>query len=132
MGAYVLKQQTIIDKIYKNTYTCQGPWRISKLKVLWSWGNDHLIKFHLIEFVFFSVDRKFHNQLTKFFETFHLIKKFDQLPKKNLRILAVDRNFNNVILSYFKLSINCQKITCKFWQLIKTFKLIELVLMANF
>jgi hypothetical protein len=80
----------------------------------------------------FSVDRKCHNQLTEFFETFQLIEKFDELPKKNLRILAVDRNFNYVILSYFKLSINCQKITCKFWQLIKTFKLIELVLMANF
>jgi hypothetical protein len=41
----------------------------------------------------FSVDRKFHFQLIKFFETFQLIEKFDQLPKKNLRILAVDRNF---------------------------------------
>jgi hypothetical protein len=78
----------------------------------------------------FSVDQKFHNQLTEFFETFQLIKKFDQLPKKNLQILAVDQNFNNVILSYFKLLINCRKIACKFWQLIKTFKLIELVLMA--
>jgi hypothetical protein len=29
------------------------------------------------------VDRNFHNQLTKFFESFQLIKKFDQLPKKN-------------------------------------------------
>ena len=41
----------------------------------------------------FSVDRKFHNQLTKFVETFQLMEKFNQLPKKNLRILAVDRNF---------------------------------------
>jgi hypothetical protein len=38
----------------------------------------------------FSVDQKFHFQLIEFFETFQLIKKFDQLPKKNLRILAVD------------------------------------------
>jgi hypothetical protein len=37
-----------------------------------------------------SVDQNFHNQLTKIFEAFQLIKKFDQLPKKNLRILAVD------------------------------------------
>ena len=44
-----------------------------------------------------SVDRNFHNKLTKIFEAFQLIKKFDQLPKKNLQILAVDRNFNNVI-----------------------------------
>ncbi len=41
----------------------------------------------------FSVDQKFHFQLIKFFETFHLIKKFDQVPKKSLRILAVDQKF---------------------------------------
>jgi hypothetical protein len=41
----------------------------------------------------FSVDQKFHNQLIKFFETFQLIKKFDQVPKNNLRILAVDQKF---------------------------------------
>ncbi len=40
-----------------------------------------------------SVDRNFHNQLTEFFETFQLIKKFDQLPKNNLQILAVDQKF---------------------------------------
>ncbi len=48
----------------------------------------------------FSVDRNFHNQLTKILDAFQLIKKFDQLPKKNLRILAVDQNFNNGILSF--------------------------------
>ncbi len=69
----------------------------------------------------FLVDRKFHTQLIEFFETFQLIKKFDQVPKNNLQILAVDQNFNNVILSYFKLSIKCQKITCKFFHLIKSF-----------
>ena len=58
-----------------------------------------------------SVDRKFHFHLIKFFETFHLIKSFnnafdqmpkklsldqiinktfDQLPKNNGRILALD------------------------------------------
>jgi hypothetical protein len=41
----------------------------------------------------FSVDRNFHNQLIKFFETSQLIEKFDQVPKNNLRILAVDRKF---------------------------------------
>ncbi len=30
-----------------------------------------------------SVDQNFHNQLTKFFDAFQLIEKFDQLPKKN-------------------------------------------------
>jgi hypothetical protein len=38
----------------------------------------------------FSVDRNFHNQLTKIFDAFQLIKKFNQLPKNNLQILAVD------------------------------------------
>jgi hypothetical protein len=41
----------------------------------------------------FSVDQKFQYPLIKFFETFQLIEKFDQLPKQNLRILAVDQNF---------------------------------------
>ena len=41
----------------------------------------------------FSVDQNFHNQLTKIFDAFQLIEKFDQLPKKNGRILAVDRKF---------------------------------------
>jgi hypothetical protein len=41
----------------------------------------------------FSVDRKFHNQLTNFFKTFHLIKKFDQLPKSVGSFLAVDRMY---------------------------------------
>jgi hypothetical protein len=48
----------------------------------------------------FSVDRNFHNQLTKILDAFQLIEKSDQLPKKNLRILAVDQNFNNGILSF--------------------------------
>jgi hypothetical protein len=38
----------------------------------------------------FSVDRNFHNQLTEFFDTFQLIKKFDQLPKSVGSSLAVD------------------------------------------
>jgi hypothetical protein len=52
-----------------------------------------------------SVDQNFHNQLTEFFEIFQLIEKFDQLPKNNLQILAVDQNFkitqNDIIKSYF-------------------------------
>ncbi len=48
----------------------------------------------------FSVDQNFHNQLTEILDAFQLIEKFDQLPKKNLRILAVDQNFNNGILSF--------------------------------
>jgi hypothetical protein len=37
----------------------------------------------------FSVDRKFHNQLIKFFETFQF-EKFDQVPKSVGSFLAVD------------------------------------------
>ena len=68
-----------------------------------------------------SVDRNFHNQLTKIFDTFQLIEKFDQVPKFARYFLALDQNFNNAILTYFKLSINCQKRTYRFWQLIKSF-----------
>jgi hypothetical protein len=41
----------------------------------------------------FSVDQNFHNQLTEFFETFQLIKKFNQLSKSVGSFLAVDQNF---------------------------------------
>ena len=47
----------------------------------------------------FSVDQNFHNQLTEFFETFQLIKKFNQLSKSE---------------GSFVPSAKCQKITCKF------------------
>ena len=57
-----------------------------------------------------SVDQNFHYQLTEIFDTFQLIKKFDQLPKKNLRILAVDRNFlkalNTIIRTFDQLPKN--------------------------
>ena len=57
-----------------------------------------------------SVDRNFHNQLTEFFESFQLIKKFDQLPKKNWQILAVDQNFlkakNTIIRSFDQLKMS--------------------------
>ncbi len=50
-----------------------------------------------------------------------MIITFDQLPKNNLQILAVDQNFINVIFSYFKISINCQNPSVLFWQLIEFF-----------
>ncbi len=40
-----------------------------------------------------SLDQNYVNHLTEFFDTFHLIELFDQLPKNNLHILAVDRKF---------------------------------------
>ena len=40
-----------------------------------------------------SLDWNYVNHLIEFFDTFHLIELFDQLIKKNWRILAVDRNF---------------------------------------
>jgi hypothetical protein len=49
-----------------------------------------------------------------------LIEKFNQLPKKNCRILAVDQNFKITKNDINKISINCQKRTDGFGQLIKT------------
>ena len=46
----------------------------------------------------FSVDRKFHNQLTKILDAFQLIEKFDQLPKNNLQILALDQKFKMTLI----------------------------------
>jgi hypothetical protein len=69
----------------------------------------------------FSVDGKFHFHLIKFFETFHLIERLDQVPKFVGSFLALDQKFINVILSYFKLSINCQNLQVIFWHLIESF-----------
>ena len=97
----------------------------------------------------FSVDWKFHNQLTKFFRLFswsknsincqnlqviswHLIKilimsfwlilNFWSTAKKEPTDFGtwskVDKKPKIPLL---ELSINCQKITCKFWHLIETF-----------
>jgi hypothetical protein len=49
-------------------------------------------------------------------------KNFDQLPKSVSSFLAVDRNFINVIFSYFKISINW-KDQLKFDQLTKKSKI---------
>ena len=68
-----------------------------------------------------SVDRNCGNHLIEFFDTFHLIKLFDQLIKKNWRILAVDQNFKITKNDINKISINCQKRTYRFWQLIESF-----------
>ncbi len=73
-------------------------------------GNTHLIEFHLIEIVIFHLIESFNNESFTFYhliELFHMfsvdrkfkitqndiIKTFDQVPKNNLRILAVDRKF---------------------------------------
>ncbi len=69
-----------------------------------------LTEIHLFEIVFFHLIESFNNEsfifyhLIELFETFQLIE-----------------SINNVILSYFKLLINCQKRTYGFWQLIETF-----------
>jgi hypothetical protein len=39
-----------------------------------------------------------------------------------LQILAVDQNFKITQNDIIKILINCQKITCKFWKLIKSLK----------
>ena len=61
-----------------------------------------------------SVDQNFHNQLTKIFDTFQLIEKFDQVPKKELMDFKITKNEINKIL------INCQNLQVIFWQLIKS------------
>ena len=86
-------------------------------------GNDHLIEFHLT----FSVDRKFliiwafdlinFWRLIKIFNNesfifYHLIELFETFQ--------LIKSFINVILRYFKLSINWQKRTDRFWQLIES------------
>jgi hypothetical protein len=43
------------------------------------------------------------------------------VPKNNLQILADDQKFKITQNDIIKILIKCQKITCKFWQLIKTF-----------
>ena len=68
-----------------------------------------------------SLDQNYVNHLIEFFDTFHLIELFDQLIKKNGRILAVDRNFKKPKIPLLELSINCQKRTDGFRQLIETF-----------
>ena len=59
--------------------------------------------------------------LIKHLKISQLIELFDQLPKKNGRILAVDRNFKITKNDINKILINCQKRTDGFWQLIETF-----------
>ncbi len=73
-------------------------------------GNDHLIEFHLIEIVIFQLIESFNNELihiSSFDQIFwdfsvdrnfkitqnDINKNFNQLPKNNLQILAVDQNF---------------------------------------
>jgi hypothetical protein len=40
-----------------------------------------------------SLDRNYVNHLTEFFDNFHLIELFDQLPKSISSFLAVDQKF---------------------------------------
>jgi hypothetical protein len=99
-------------------------------------GNDHLTKIQLIEIVIFQLIESFNNEsfifyhLTKFFETFQLIRSSNNgiLSFKKISINCQNpsvlfcqliKTFINVILSYFKIAINCQKRTDGFWQLIE-------------
>ena len=71
-----------------------------------------LIEFHLI----FSVDRKL--KITQN----DIIRSFNQLPKSVGSFLAVDGKFKISQNDIIKISIKCQKITCKFWHLIESLK----------
>ena len=100
--------------------------------------GGRLTKIHLIKIVFYQLIKIFIISWPKFLRLFtwskflimssikhlkisQLIKKFDQLPKKNWRILTVDQNFKKTKNDINKILINCQKRTGGFWQLIKTF-----------
>ena len=102
------------------------------------WANDHLIEFHLIKIVFYHLIKimliTWSNFLTLFtwskfvimisikrLKINHLIELFDQVPKAISSFLAVDRNFKKPKIPLLELSINCQKRTYGFWQLIETF-----------
>jgi hypothetical protein len=50
-----------------------------------------------------------------------IIKSFDQVPKKNGQILAVDQKFIKLKMTLLKISINCQKRTDRFFHLIEFF-----------
>ncbi len=75
-------------------------------------GNDHLIEFHLTFSVYqnFLLNKAFDQNFFFFFFTWSNFTWSFQLIK----------TFINVILSYFKLSINCQNLQVLFWQLIKS------------
>ncbi len=103
-----LKKIFLFMQLQINWFVISGEWSLDQISLdIFSWSKVSL-KFGIWLKLFFV-------SWSNFTWSFQLIK-----------------SFINVILSYFKLSINCQKITCKFWQLIETFKLIELLLMANF
>ena len=101
-------------------------------------ANDHLIELHLIEIVIFHLIKISLITWSNYFTLFtwskvkimnsvkrlkidHLIELFDQVPNKNLRILAVDRIFFKPKIPLLELSIKCQKRTYGFWQLIELF-----------
>ncbi len=88
-------------------------------------GNDHLIKFHLT----FSLDRIFWSNALKLVSW---LKNSINCQKITCKFWQLIKTFNNVIFSYFKILINCQKEPTDFGSWSKLFKLIELVLMANF
>ena len=100
--------------------------------------GGRLTEIHLIEIVFYHLIKisiiSWPNFLTLFtwskFVIMILVKRlnfrpltklFDQLPKSVRSILAVDRNFLKLKIPLLELSINCQKRTDRFWQLIETF-----------
>ncbi len=131
---FLKPDDTNLIEFYKKMFQ-RGKW-ICTLRAF-----EHLTKIQLIEIVFFQLIKSFIISGSNFFRLFtrskvsimrsikrlkisQLIEKFDQLPKKNLWILAVDQNFNNVILSYFKLSIKCQNLQVIFGTWLKVFKLI--------
>ncbi len=48
------------------------------------------------------------------------LKTFDQVKKFASYFSALDRKFKITQNDIIKILVNCQKITCKFWQLIES------------
>ena len=72
--------------------------------------GGRLTEIHLIKIVIFQLIKSFNNESFIFYHLIELFHMFFQLIK----------SFINVILSYFKILINCQKRTDGFWQLIES------------
>ena len=96
----------------------------TKTKLPRNTGNDHLIEFQLIEIVFYDFYHLIEILLItwpNFFRLFTWSNYSINWLKRTVRILAVDRNFKKPKIPLLELSINCQKRTYGFWQLIETF-----------
>ncbi len=106
--------------------------RLLTVQVLQKGDRGSVDKISLDLFSWSKVSVKFGVWSNAFFVTWSKVSlifdKFWQLIKTFINYFHLIKSFINVILSYFKLLINCQNLLVVFWHLTKVFKLIELVL----